>query len=136
MPVLKNAFIFSAMSGLRWSDIEKLVWSEVQHSSSSGITSVSGRKKQKEQKHCPYQNKPFRLLGERRKQDDKVFEGLYYSPIVKLREWVIKAGIHQAHHFSLCKAHLRHFTNYIGNRYLHSFKTLRSQAFKNNRNLR
>ena len=29
MPVLKDAFIFSALTGLRWSDIEKLVWSEV-----------------------------------------------------------------------------------------------------------
>ena len=27
--VLKNAFIFSCLSGLRWSDIDKLKWSEV-----------------------------------------------------------------------------------------------------------
>ena len=36
MPILKSAFIFSALTGLRWSDIEKLVWSEVQHSEQSG----------------------------------------------------------------------------------------------------
>lgn len=36
MPVLKNAFIFSALTGLRWSDIEKLLWSEVQYSEQSG----------------------------------------------------------------------------------------------------
>ncbi len=28
-PVLKNAFIFSCLSGLRWSDIDKMKWSEV-----------------------------------------------------------------------------------------------------------
>jgi integrase len=49
MPILKSAFIFSALTGLRWSDIEKLVWSEVQHS------------EQREPKHCLYQNKLFRF---------------------------------------------------------------------------
>src|SRR5690606_3638397 len=28
-PVLKNAFLFSCLSGLRWSDCNKLIWSEV-----------------------------------------------------------------------------------------------------------
>ncbi|HSB93658.1 MAG TPA: site-specific integrase, partial [Flavitalea sp.] len=30
-PELKKAFIFSALTGLRWSDIEKLLWLEIQH---------------------------------------------------------------------------------------------------------
>jgi integrase len=43
----------------------------------------------------PISEQAFSLLGERKKQDDKVFEGLYYSAWhnLKLREWVMKAGI-------------------------------------------
>jgi len=36
IPLLKTAFLFSAMTGLRWSDVQKLVWSEVQHSKEVG----------------------------------------------------------------------------------------------------
>ena len=28
-PVLKNAFLFSCLSGLRWSDINTLIWKEI-----------------------------------------------------------------------------------------------------------
>ena len=28
-PILKKAFIFSCLTGLRWSDIQKLTWSEI-----------------------------------------------------------------------------------------------------------
>ena len=95
MPVLKTAFIFSALSGLRWSDIEKLVWSEVQHSEQSGYYIRFRQKKTKGAETLPISEQAFSLLGERRKQDDKVFEGLYYSAWhnLKLREWVMKAGI-------------------------------------------
>jgi hypothetical protein len=59
MPVLKNAFIFSALSGLRWSDIEKLVWSEVQHSEQSGYYIRFRQKKTKGAETCPFQNRLF-----------------------------------------------------------------------------
>jgi integrase len=36
IPELKRAALFSALTGLRWSDIEKLVWDEVQHSETNG----------------------------------------------------------------------------------------------------
>jgi len=36
--ILKNAFIFSALTGLRFSDIEKLTWSEIQHSDEIGYS--------------------------------------------------------------------------------------------------
>ncbi len=95
IPLLKNAFIFSSLTGLRWSDIEKLVWSEVQHSNDSGYYIRFRQKKTKGLETLPISEQAFLLLGERREQDDKVFEGLYYSAWhnLKLREWVKKAGI-------------------------------------------
>ena len=86
---------FSALTGLRWSDIESWFGQKCSTLSSPGITSVSGRRKQREQKHCPFQNKAFSVVRRKRKPDDKVFEGLYYSAWhnLKLREWVMKAGI-------------------------------------------
>jgi integrase len=95
MPVLKNAFIFSALTGLPWSDIEKLVWSEVQHSEQSGYYIRFRQKKTKGAETLPISEQAFQLLGERRKPEEKVFEGLYYSAWhnLKLREWVMKAGI-------------------------------------------
>jgi integrase len=95
MPLLKNAFIFSALTGLRWSDIEKLVWSEVQHSEQSGYYIRFRQKKTKGAETLPISEQAFRLLGERKEPKNKVFEGLYYSAWhnLKLREWVMKAGI-------------------------------------------
>ena len=36
IPVVKNAFIFSALTGLQFSDIQKLTWSKIQFSEENG----------------------------------------------------------------------------------------------------
>lgn len=95
LPILKSAFIFSALTGLRWSDIEKLVWSEVQQSDQSGYYIRFRQKKTKGAETLPISEQAFSLLGKRGKPESKVFDGLYYSAWhnLKLREWVMKAGI-------------------------------------------
>ncbi|HEV7782209.1 MAG TPA: site-specific integrase [Chitinophagaceae bacterium] len=95
LPLLKNAFLFSALTGLRWSDIEKLVWSEVQHSDLSGYFIRFRQKKTKGAETLPISEQAFHLMGERRRPADKVFQGLIYSAWnnLKLREWIMKAGI-------------------------------------------
>lgn len=94
LPILKTAFIFSALTGLRWSDIEKLVWSEVQHSADNYYIRFR-QKKTKGAETLPISEQAYKLLGNRGKENEKVFEGLYYSAWnnLKLREWVMKAGI-------------------------------------------
>lgn len=62
IPQMKTAFIFSCLTGLRWSDINKLLWSEVQHSN-WGTISGSDRRKPKERKPYPFQNKPLACLA-------------------------------------------------------------------------
>jgi len=95
IPLLKNAFIFSALTGLRWSDIEKLIWSEIQHSDKSGYYIRFRQKKTKGAETLPISEQAFQLLGDRRNPADKVFDGLQYSAWhnQKLRDWITKAGI-------------------------------------------
>ncbi len=95
LPLLKTAFLFSTLTGLRWSDIEKLVWSEVQQSDISGYYIRFRQKKTKGAETLPISEQAFQLLGERKSPADKVFDGLQYSAWhnQKLREWISKAGI-------------------------------------------
>ena len=95
IPQLKTAFVFSCLTGLRWSDIQKLLWSEVQHSDSMGYYLRFRQKKTKGAETLPISNQAFELLGERQEQDGLVFKGLKYSAWhnLKLQQWIMKAGI-------------------------------------------
>lgn len=95
VPVLKRAFIFSCLTGLRFSDIEKLTWSEIQHSQEIGYYIRFKQKKTKGQETLPISDDAVNILGERLAGGDKVFTDLIYSDYNnhKLREWMIRAGI-------------------------------------------
>lgn len=95
IPIVKTAFIFSALTGLRWSDIDKLLWSEVQHSNEMGYHIRFRQKKTKGAETLPISEQAFSLLGERGKPEERVFKGLRYSAWhnLKLQQWVMKAGI-------------------------------------------
>jgi integrase len=95
IPILKTAFIFSCLSGLRWSDINKLVWSEVQHSEDYGWYIRFRQKKTKGAETLPISKQARELLGEIGKPEERVFKGLKYSAWhnLKLQQWVMKAGI-------------------------------------------
>ncbi|MEZ4856754.1 MAG: site-specific integrase [Gelidibacter sp.] len=88
-------FIFSALTGLRWSDIEKLLWSEIQHSKEMGYYIRFRQKKTKGAETLPISEQARELLGEAGKPEAKVFEGLHYSAWsnLKLQQWMLKAGI-------------------------------------------
>lgn len=93
--LLKQAFIFSALTGLRWSDVEKLTWAEVQESKDLGFYIRFTQKKTKGAETLPISEQAFRLLGERGAPTQKVFEGLKYSAWnnLKLAQWALRAGI-------------------------------------------
>ena len=95
IPQLKTAFLFSCLTGLRWSDINKLVWSEVQHSNEMGYYIRFRQKKTKGAETLPISEQAFELLGERKDDTERVFKGLKYSAWhnVKLQQWVMRAGI-------------------------------------------
>lgn len=95
IPQLKTAFIFSCLTGLRWSDIQKLLWSEVQHSNEMGYYIRFRQKKTKGAETLPISEQAFNLLGERQDKDARVFVGLKYSAWhnLKLQQWVMRAGV-------------------------------------------
>lgn len=93
--MLKNAFLFSALTGLRWSDINKLVWAEVQHSKEIGYYVRFHQKKTQGAETLPISDQAFSLLGNRQALEERVFIGLKYSAWhnLKLQQWVMRAGI-------------------------------------------
>ncbi|MBD3749340.1 MAG: site-specific integrase [Sphingobacteriales bacterium] len=95
IPLLKTAFLFSAMTGLRWSDVQKMVWSEVQHSKEVGYYIRFRQKKTKGAETLPISEQAFGLLGERGNPEDRVFIGLKYSAWhnLKLQQWVMRGGV-------------------------------------------
>jgi integrase len=94
-PLLKNASLFAVLTGLRWSDVTALTWRQVQHSESSGYFIRFIQKKTKGSETHPISDTAFSLLGERKEDSQRPFDGLTYSAWLnmKLKLWVGAAGI-------------------------------------------
>lgn len=94
-PLLKCAALFSALTGLRFSDIQKLVWGEIYHSVENGYSIQFTQQKTKGVEVLPISKQAYSLLGEPKEPTRKVFEGLTYSAYENkhLYQWVGAAGI-------------------------------------------
>ncbi len=94
-PVLKRAALFSALTGLRFSDIEKLVWGELDFVKGQGHYINFIQKKTKAVEYFPISVQAYKLLGERRDSAEKVFLELKYSAYHNkhLFQWIGAAGI-------------------------------------------
>ncbi|WKN29745.1 site-specific integrase [Porifericola rhodea] len=95
IPILKSAFLFSCLTGIRWADIEKLKWSEVQYSQELGYFIRFRQKKTKGAETLPISKDACLLLGERKDRDELVFKGLEYSSENndKLQRWIDRAKV-------------------------------------------
>ena len=94
-PLLKNAALFSALTGLRFSDIAKLVWSELEYIDGNGYFIQFKQQKTKGYEVQPISEQAFSLLGDRNEPTDKVFQGLTYSAYQNkhLAKWIGLSGI-------------------------------------------
>ncbi len=92
---LKEAFLFSIMTGLRWSDIVKMKWSEVRGSKAAGWYVQFQQQKTKDHEVLPITQEARELMGKAKAPDERVFIGLRYSSKtnVALARWLAKAGI-------------------------------------------
>ena len=92
--VLKRAFLFSCLTGLRWSDIQKLKWSEVQDTR-AGSRITFYQKKTKGLQYLDISAQARDYLGQRDNPEERVFTGLRYSDYmnVAIQQWMLRAGI-------------------------------------------
>jgi integrase len=94
-PILKRAALFSALTGLRFSDIKKLVWHELEYIEGNGYFIMFTQQKTEGVENMPISEQAYDLLGERKEPTDSVFEGLTYSAYSNkhLYQWIGAAGI-------------------------------------------
>lgn len=93
--LIKKAALFSALTGLRFSDIQKLVWGEIELIEGQGYILKFQQKKTKGVETLPISDQAVEKLGERGKFNEKVFDGLTYSAYNNkhLHQWIGAAGI-------------------------------------------
>lgn len=93
---IKIQALFSALTGLRRSDIQKLIWGEVQHVEGSGYLIRFMQKKTGGTETLPITEQAFNLLGERKQPTDAVFtliQATNQRENRHLTKWVLDAGI-------------------------------------------
>lgn len=93
--LLKGAALFSALTGLRFSDIQKMTWGELEYIEGQGYFLNFSQKKTKGVEVLPIPEQAVSLLNEKGEPTAKVFEGLKYSAYHNkhLFQWIGAAGI-------------------------------------------
>ena len=94
-PVLKRAFLFSCLTGLRWSDVYKLKWSEIEQDSNGRYSIVFKQKKTEDYNYLPLSEQALNHIGARKHSNANVFTLPYYSSSItkNLQAWCECAGI-------------------------------------------
>lgn len=93
--LLKRAALFSALTGLRFSDIQKMVWGEIEYIEGHGYFLNFSQKKTQGVEVLPISEQAYSILGEPKESKVKVFDGLKYSAYnnKQLFQWIGAAGI-------------------------------------------
>lgn len=92
--ILRRACLFSALSGLRFSDIKGLCWKDVNDHKSGTFLHFRHKKTNSLERH-PISQGARRLLGEKSKSHQPVFPDLKYSDRnnKRIQDWVNRADI-------------------------------------------
>ena len=92
IPVLKQAVLFSCMTGLRISDILQLSWEHIQMGQDGGYLIRMRTEKTEEETNLPISDETLALCGER--SEGLIFKGLKRHMVNHpLKEWIKSAGI-------------------------------------------
>jgi integrase len=98
IPVVKNAGIFSALTGLRFGDIQQLKWKEVIHIDGQGYYIRFTQRKTGGAEMMPISDETYNLLGTPKDAEDEIFRGLDYydcSQNTDFKKWFTDAGINK-----------------------------------------
>ena len=93
-PLLKKYVLFSALTGMPFKEMQNLNWGQVELSETFGIRIKMIRQKTGKPYLINISEQAYSLMGERKEQTDKVFEGInnrdryYFFPL-----WLAEAGI-------------------------------------------
>ena len=92
--ILKNAFLFSCLTGLRWSDINKLDWSEISEFNGNKRITFNQKKNPTKLQYLELSPQAYSLLNGF-EQKGRVFQSLKYSAYmnIELLRWAMAAGI-------------------------------------------
>lgn len=93
-PIMKRAALFSALTGLRHCDIQKLKWQEIQKDGDT-IRLNFTQQKTKGVEYTPISEQAYQLCGEPGKPEQLVFEDLPDPSWISapLKRWIKEAGI-------------------------------------------
>ena len=93
--VLKRAFLFSCLSGLRWSDINAMTWSKIRDEGEDVIRVNYKQLKNGGVEYLYISKEARELLGERKEPGSRVYVGLKYSAVFnnEIVRWCNRAGI-------------------------------------------
>jgi integrase len=94
-PLLKRAALFSALTGLRFSDIKNLVWGNIQKNVAGGFSIAYTQQKTESVELLPISEQAYSLLGTPQNESEPIFKGLKYSAYENrhLYQWIGAAGI-------------------------------------------
>lgn len=93
-PLLKKYVLFSALTGMPFKEMQNLNWGQVEVSETFGFRIKMIRQKTGKPYLINISEQAYNLMGERKEQTDKVFEGInnrdryYFFPL-----WLAEAGI-------------------------------------------
>ncbi len=94
--VLKRAFLFSCLTGLRKSDVERLTWGDV--STNGDFTRITFRqKKTNGVEYIDINRQAVQFMGDRGNDGDLVFSGFHYTMTynIHLQQWAMAAGVNK-----------------------------------------
>lgn len=93
-PIIKRAALFSALTGIRHVDIKKMKWKEIVKEGDHYRVNFT-QQKTKGVEYKPISAQAYQLCGDRRGDDQLVFEGLPAPSWISkpLERWIKAAGI-------------------------------------------
>ena len=95
-PRIKDAFLFSCMTGLRRSDILRLKWGDI-HKQGDFTRIIFRQKKTEGQEYLDITPQASQLMGDPKGINDPIFEDIHSPSCTNkaVQEWVLNAGIHK-----------------------------------------